>query len=382
MTSHISRIIFTENDLSQERLWHSENHSPAPKKIILADDQLSADAAYKLACEGSSLLWRGDYHNARQLLQALARRIDRKPKKEKKIGAPIAMPQAFHLHRQAQAQRARILGSILIELDASFQIHLRRAPNVQAACSETYAGISENFVISLRELLGVIGAHEWRDKGVTIPSLENKIHPYYGVFSPIRGEYLELIAQAPLPELSATTLAFDIGTGTGVISALLAKRGIAKIIASDQDERALACAEDNLNRLGYAQQVELVNCDLFPEGKADLIVCNPPWLPAKANSSIEYALYDPESRMLKGFLNGVSAHLKSTGQAWLIMSDFAEQLKLRSRAELLSWIEQAGLRVIERHDIRPQHSKIQDSSDALHQARAAEVTSLWRLTLA
>lgn len=379
MTSNSNRLHFTENNLPQERLWHSENHSPTPKKVMLADDQISADVAYKLACEGTFMLWRGDYHNARQLLQALARRIDRKPKKEKKKTAAISMSQAFHLHRQAQAQRARILGSILIELDANFQIHLRRAPNVEAACRETYTGISENFIISLRELLGVIGAHEWRDKGVFIPSLENKIHPYYGVFSPIRGEYLELIAQAPLPANSA--LAFDIGTGSGVIAALLAKRGIPRIIASDQDERALACASENLSRLGYAQQVDLIKVDLFPEGKADLIVCNPPWLPARANSSIEYALYDPDSRMLKGFLNGVAAHLTTAGQAWLIMSDFAEHLELRSRAELLAWIEQAGLRVIERHDIRPQHSKVADTSDSLHTARAAEVTSLWRLAL-
>ena len=51
----------------------------------------------------------------------------------------------------------------------------------------------------------------------------------------------------------------------------------------------------------------------------------------------------------------------------------------RSRAELLGWIEAGGLHVAGRLDTRPTHRKAQDRSDPLHAARAAEVTSLWRL---
>lgn len=47
----------------------------------------------------------------------------------------------------------------------------------------------------------------------------------------------------------------------------------------------------------------------LPEGTAPLVVCNPPWIPAKATSPIEYAVYDPAGAMLKGFLTGVAAHL-------------------------------------------------------------------------
>ena len=35
-----------------------------------------------------------------------------------------------------------------------------------------------------------------------------------------------------------------------------------------------------------------------------------------------------------------------------------------------------------RQDVKPRHGKSADASDALHTARAAEVTSLWRLGLA
>jgi methylase of polypeptide subunit release factors len=370
-----------EGGQPQSARWRAESGAPAPKRVQIADDTLSADTAYRLACEGTALLWRGDFQNARQLLQALARRAERKPRKAKAAPvAPVSVKDAFNLHRQAQAQRARTLAMLLIPLDADYGIALRRAPDLRQACAEAWGpadGVPS--VASLRELLGLVGAHEWRKKGVEIAALGGaRIHPHYGVFSPVRGEYVQLVAEARLPD-AALALAFDIGVGTGVLSAVLAQRGVQKVIATDQDPRALACARENLARLGYAWQVDVVQADMFPEGRAPLVVCNPPWVPARPSSPIEHAVYDPDSRMLRGFLTGLSAHLEPGGEGWLILSDLAEHLGLRSRDELLGWIEAAGLQVAGRTDIRPRHPKVQDASDPLHAARAAERTSLWRL---
>ncbi len=334
---------------------------------------MKADEAYRLACEGIALLWRGDFQNARQLQQAMARRIDRKPRK------PAASPaEAFHFHRQFQSLRARVLGMLLLPLEADYSIPLRRAPDVREACTEAYGPGDSPSLVSLRELLGLIGAHEWRKKGVEIPALGARIHPHYGIFSPVRGEYVGLVARAPLP---SKELAFDIGTGTGVLAAILARRGVKRIVATDQDPRALACARENIDRLGLSAQVEIIQADLFPEGRAPLIVCNPPWLPARANSPIEHAIYDPDSRMLKGFLAGLVAHLEPGGEGWLILSDLAEHLGLRTRAELLAIFDQAGLKVVERLDVKPTHPRASDETDPLHAARAAELTSLWRLAV-
>jgi len=267
------------NEAGEEKSarWRSENASPPPKRVVIADDTTKADDAYRLACEGSALLWRGDFQNARQLLQAMARRADEKPRKTKKTPATAA--EAFHLHRQAQSQRARTLGMLLIPFNADHSIPLRRAPDVQQACSDVYGEGTEPYIASLRGLQGLIGAYEWRKNGVEVPALGARIHPHYGVFAPIRGEYVGLINDAPLPKsITTKSLAFDIGTGTGVLSAALARRGINHIIATDQDPRALKCATENLTRLGLTSQVEVAQADLFPEGRAPLIVCNPPWL--------------------------------------------------------------------------------------------------------
>ena len=364
--------------------WRAESGATAPRRVVAADDTLSADTAYRLACEGTGLLWQGDFHNARQLLQALARRTERKPKKSKKSEPEVTPVQAFNAHRQALGQRARILAMVIVPMEGDYTIPLRRAPDLKLACTEAWGPANgEACMVSMRELLGVVGAHEWRKNGVEIAALgdapNNRIHPHYGVFSPVRGEYVDLVANAPIPN---KTLAFDIGVGTGVLSAVLAKRGVQRIIATDQDPRAIACARENLKRLQRIDKVELVQTDLFPEGQAPLIVCNPPWVPARPSSPIEHAVYDEGSRMLRGFLSGLRAHLTPEGEGWLILSDLAEHLGLRSREELQGWINEAGLQVLGRNDIKPRHGKPTDETDPLHDARAKEVTSLWRLTAA
>lgn len=377
------RILWTEGGAERSALWRSESGFAAPARVAVVDDTLTAAAAFRLVTAGTGLLWRGDYHNARQLLQALGRRIDggRRPR-------DADLTQAFRRHRTEAARRAELLGLLLVPIDADLGIPLRRAPNVRDACVETWgdavasrggAGGTAS-VTSLRELIGIVGAHEWRHKGVAIPALDDHIHAHYGVFSPVRGEYLDLVAAAPLPDRPGASIAFDIGTGTGVIAAILARRGVGHVVATDQSVRALACARDNLTRLGLNDRVDVIDANLYPTGRANLVVCNPPWIPASAVTATDHAVYDPESRMLRGFLDGLTDHLLPGGEGWLIISDIAERLGLRSRSVLLDLIDAAGLTVVTRLDTRPTHARATDTSDPLYAARAAEVTSLWRLT--
>jgi methylase of polypeptide subunit release factors len=367
-------VRWEEEGVARSALWHSEGGVAPPKRIVIADDRMTADAAFRLSSQGTGLLWRGDFQNARQLLNALARRVE---KKEAKPGTSPA--ESFHLHRQAQAQRARILGLVLLPFEADYTIPLRRAPDVREACMMAFGPPAAALLMSLRELQGVIGAYEWRKRGVEVEALKARIHPYYGVFAPVRGEYVGLVARAPLP---TKTLAFDIGCGTGVLAAVLAMRGVERIIATDSDPRALACATENLKRLGWIERVAVEAADLFPGGRAGLIVCNPPWIPARPSSPIEHAIYDPHSRMLLGFLKGLAEHLEEGGEGWLILSDIAEHLGLRTRAELLAAIAAGGLVVLGRTEAAPVHPKAFDATDPLYAARRAERTSLWRLARA
>ncbi|OQW70729.1 MAG: methylase [Proteobacteria bacterium ST_bin12] len=371
-------VTWQEKGKPQQAVWQSEANAAPPKSIQIADDTTSAKDAYKLICEGTAFLYKGDFQNAKQMLQAITRKFDIKP-----IKPAENLTQAFHQHRARQIQRANITNKILIELNHG-SCDLKRAPDVKEAVTGALIinakldKVPAKMVLSLRELLGMVGAHEWRKKGVPVDALPANIHAHYGVYSPIRGEYLDLINTTSLGNAKT---AFDIGTGTGVIAAILVTRGIKAVIATDNNLRALNCAADNVEKLNLKSYITVEQANLFPSGhkKADLIVCNPPWLPAKANAPIEHAIYDPNSAMLKGFLNGVKTHLNEDGESWLILSDLAEHLGLRTPEELQKWIADAGLTVVEKLDIAPKHAKSSDQSDPLYAARVKEITSLYRL---
>ncbi|HXD27538.1 MAG TPA: class I SAM-dependent methyltransferase, partial [Arthrobacter sp.] len=361
---------------------------------------------------GTAMLWTGDYHNARQLLGALGRRIPgpRAPRAAD-TGTPVGAPDTkdaagapettestttataarFYRLRQARAHRSRLLATLLVPLAPGPDsgpapnpgpgpvVPLRRSPDIATAWSNAHGPVDEPSVVPLQDLLGVLGAQQWRERGVFVPALEATIHPHYGTFAPVRGEYLDLVAAAPLPP---TGTAVDIGTGTGVIAAILARRGLRLVTATDLSARVIACARDNLTRLGLADRVHLEVADMFPPGRAGLLVCNPPWLPGSAATLLDQAVYDPKSRMLRAFLTGLPGHLEHDGEGWLVISDLAEHLGLRSRDELLGWIASAGLRVVDRLDTRPTHRRALDAGDPFHAARSAETTSLWRLATA
>jgi SAM-dependent methyltransferase len=378
-------IHWLEDGKAFEARWLFPGDAPPATRIVIADGKMSADEAYGLACQGTAILWRGDFQEARQMLSAMGKRADRRENRTHRrtrtsATSPAGSADAFHHYRQARSQRARTLNALLIPLNVDYSIPLRRAPDIRQACTAAFGPADTASVTSLRALLGVIGAYEWRTKGIEIPEAGGRIHPHFGVFAPIRREYVDLVVSTPLPGASKTSgVAFDIGTGTGVLAAVLARRGIERVVATDLDPRALACTRENIGRLGLSDRVDVVQADLFPEGRASLVICNPPWIPARPSSPMENGIYDPDSQMLRGFLKGLPDHLEAGGEGWLVLSDLAEHLGLRTRAQLLEEIESAGLRVVGRNEVPPRHPRAADRTDPLHLARAAEITSLWRL---
>lgn len=369
---------------SFDAFWWSANDRPIPKKYLVVDDRLTAVQAMKYAAQGTAMLWVGDFHNAKQILSAIDRRIS-KPSKKSPAKSELTDADEFYRIRQSRAQRSRMMSLLLVPLEFSADhgkatLPLSRAPKVSDAVAFGYAeqpGFGQGrAVVSLQELIGIQGAHQWFLKGVDVPVLGAKIHPHYGTFLPTRHEYVDLVAQAPLANKE---LAVDIGVGTGVLSAVLVKRGVQQVIGTDIHQRAVDCANENFARLGISENATAQVTNMFPEQKAPLIVCNPPWLPGSAASSLDAAVYDPGSKMLMQFLNGLPQHLTENGEGWLIISDLAELLGLRTRDMLLEAIERAGLVIIDRLDTVPTHNRAKDTSDVLHAARSREVTSLWRL---
>src|SRR5690606_35049793 len=184
----------------------------------------------------------------------------------------------FNRYRLMQSRRVRTLNHLLVVLERGYRLDLSRAPDVAEACEQALGPSGPGLVLPLRELLGMIGAYEWRRKGVPVAALKARVHPYYGVFAPVRDEYVNLVAHTPLPAGLPEGTAIDVGTGSGVLAAVLARRGVRRVVATDISAVAVACARENIERLGLSDCVTVAQADLFPSKieQVELLVCNPP----------------------------------------------------------------------------------------------------------
>jgi methylase of polypeptide subunit release factors len=284
--------------------------------------------------------------------------------------------EVFRRERHRRREAHLLLNRLVVPVEAGWRIPLPRAPDVADALTGALGPAPEaGGLLPLREILGAVGAHEWRKGGVPVAALAARVHPHHGVFAPVRGEYAELVGAALADRELAGQRVFDIGTGTGVLAFLAARRG-ATVIATDSEPRAVACARENAARLGLADRVDVREGDLFPEGQADLVLCNPPWIPADAHTPLERAVYDPGGRFLARFLEGLASHLAPGGEGWLVLSDLAERLGLREPGALEVAFAGAGLRRVEARSAPAAHPRSKDLEDPLHAARAGEVTTL------
>jgi hypothetical protein len=81
----VQAIHWLEDGRKFEAQWL--HPSPPPTRIVVADGKTTADEAYGLACQGAALLWRGDFQEARQMLNAMARRADRRQQRKSRTAA-------------------------------------------------------------------------------------------------------------------------------------------------------------------------------------------------------------------------------------------------------------------------------------------------------
>lgn len=325
------------------------------------DDRISADDALKRVRKGEWLLYRGDFHNAKQLLSAMGRRLNPGPK-------PASLLEAWKSERRLRGEQARTVGHVLVELDGDYRLALPRAPEVKQACEWAWGPAAGRTLTPLKTLLGVLGAAQWRTKGLKAPGLAGTLEPHYGVYTPTRFEYLSLLDAL---EPRGKTV-FDLGTGTGVLSFILLQRGAKSAVGTDLEPAAIACATANAARLGLADRFTALERDGFPEGKADLLVCNPPWIPETPKSRLDRAVYDEGGKFVERFLVELPSHLEAGGRGVLLISDLAELIGLRPKGWLEERIASAGLVVEQVRETAPQHPKSRDEEDLLFEARSKE----------
>lgn len=370
--------------------WKSQALTCPPASLIALKSPICAKKAYKLLSRGVGILWEGDYHCGKSFLSMISKHVKGIASANKDKSANLKS--IFLQNRMDQASYVGIISRLIVRVNPGCSLaHLTRAPNLSDALQAAHGVNKSDYYLPLREVLGAIGSWEWCKKGIFVPLLNDKIFPQYGVFCPtVRNDYIELMSTVAIN--SNVKLAYDIGVGTGVLSALLLKRGVSRVVATDVSDRALACASLNLSRLRLQDRVLLTKGNVFPNvndiawrDKPDLIICNPPWMPCAPSSSLlDEAIYDNESSMLMTYLNGIPHYLgpDENCEAFLIMSDLPERIGLRSQNELVDLVHSANLEIIEKIEATPcENPKRINETDQLSSARKDEVTSLWRLKI-
>lgn len=175
----------------------------------------------------------------------------------------------------------------------------------------------------------------WITGRVSFCGLEVRVEP--GVYVPRwQSEQLAERAAARLPPEG---VAVDLCTGSGALARLLAvRRPGARVVASDLDERAVACARGN--------GVEVYRGDLFDplpvevRGKVDVVVGVVPYVPTPALALLQrdtLAFESPRSydggpdgaRLLRGAVTGAAAFLRPGGA--LLLELGGEQADLLGR---------------------------------------------------
>lgn len=126
-------------------------------------------------------------------------------------------------------------------------------------------------------------------------------------------------AALKLAKVKGALCILDLGTGSGAIAlTLLAELPGATAVATDVSEAALAVAKGNAEALGVAGRASFVQANWFEgiEGRFDLIVSNPPYIPLAdiAGLAPDVREFDP-LRALDGGPDGLEAYRRIAGGA-------------------------------------------------------------------
>ena len=343
-----------------------------PEPLLSMDDAYGADrhthpgdAAF-LMSEGNYVVLEDDYPMGLAILAALKERIFGKMK-----------PSDFTDDRKKRSLFHHAANRLVVPIENNV-IALRKAPDI-GWLKSLYEDISD-FFLPISKIQGLNSSWQWYVKGIKYPMLNFPIRPYYGVYFPTRFDHLRVFDKWLKRFNGEKNLAIDIGTGCGVLTFIMLNQGFKRVYASDTNPNALISVCKTAEEMNLSERIILKQADLFADCnvKSDLIVFNPPWLPADSDlNGIDTAIYYPDADIFARFFSEAFLRLNSGGTLIFMFSNFAVENKLTEYHPVIHELE-SNNRFIKKELIR---AKVKKASGHTKRKdwRQDEFVELWVL---
>ena len=231
--------------------------------------------------------------------------------------------QTFKEQREYRSQYRSLSNLVLIEI-VDCQVVAKKSPAI--GWLEKFCQKNDAFLLPFPQVQGLNSAWQWYTKGVSIPTLRNKVHPYYGTYFPTRFDHLILFDNWLKRYNGPKKAAIDVGIGSGVLSFMMVKHGFQKVFGTDTNPNAIVGLAEFMGDTKLSRKIELDFAPLFGkwEKQTELIVFNPPWLPeSTAQDGDDPAIYY-NNTLFSEFFEGAKQRLLPEGKLVIIFSNLAQ----------------------------------------------------------
>ena len=285
---------------------------------------------------------------------------------------------SFKEQRKYRSEYRKLSNLVLIEIE-DHKLAVKKAPSI--GWLEKLYPETSNFLLPFPQVQGLNSAWQWYQNGISIPVLRNKIHPYYGTYFPTRFDHLILFDNWLKRYNGPKKSAIDIGIGSGVLSFQMIKHGFQKVFGTDTNPNAIVGLTDYMGDTKLSRKIELDFGHLFGkwEKQTELIVFNPPWLPASNDlDRNDEAIYYNEN-LFPDFFEGAKKRLLPEGKLVIIFSNLAQITNVTKDHPIEKELHEGGRFQLEKRLKKTVKAASEKTKRDQHW-RSEEEVELWVLT--
>ena len=285
--------------------------------------------------------------------------------------------ESFQGQRDFRSVYQDLSNKILLNISNN-KLSVKKAPEI-GWLRKLYPELNE-FALPFPKVQGLNSAWQWYKKGILIPVLGKKIHPYFGTYFPTRFEHIEQFEDWLKKYNGIKKSAIDIGVGSGILSFQMLQHGFEYVIGTDINPNVIIGLTETIKGNEKYSNLSIIHGNLFANCNTftELIVFNPPWLPASHDvKGLDSAIYY-NSDLFSDFFEEAEKHLKSNGKIVILFSNLAQITNVSESNPIEKEIAEGGrfkLDLLLEKPVRSASKKTKRNQNW----RSSEVVELWVL---